>query len=78
MKVKIIKQYKVREGKFWEPGQVAHVTNGFGRQLIKEGYAHEYRIETRSANGVEFQVDVEVLDNKGTTITKKTKDKSNN
>jgi hypothetical protein len=76
MKIKIIKQYELREGRHWLPEQIADVTNDSGKQLIKDGYAHEIRIEKRKdSKGHEFEVQVEVLDNKGTTISKKIKDK---
>lgn len=76
MKIKIIKDYQLREGRIWKPEQKVDVTNDFGKELIKDGFAHEIRIETRKdKKGLEFQVEVEVLDNKGTTISKKVKDK---
>lgn len=54
------------------PEQIADVTNDFGRELIKGGYANEIRIEKRKdSKGHEFEVMVEKLDNKGTTISKK-------
>lgn len=78
MKIKIIKKYEwpERPGRFWEPEQIADVDNDKGRLLIKNGFAHEIRIEKRKdAKGHEFEVQVEILDNKGTTISKKVKDK---
>lgn len=76
MKIKIIKEYQIREGRAWQPEQIAVVTNDFARQLISDGYAHETRTEKRKdAKGHEFEVEIEVLDNKGTTISKKVKDK---
>lgn len=76
MKVKIIKEYELRPGRSWYPELIADVTNDFGAQLIKDGYAHEIRIEKRKdSKGNEFEVQVEVLDNKGTTSSKKVKDK---
>lgn len=76
MKIKIIKQYELREGRTWEPELIADVTNDFGKQLVKDGFAHEIRIEKRKdSKGNDFEVQVEVLDNKGTTISKMIKDK---
>lgn len=76
MKVKIIKEYELRPGRFWKPERIADVTNDFGKELIKDGYAHEIRIEKRKdKKGLEFEVQVEVTDNKGTTISTKVKDK---
>lgn len=76
MKIKIIKEYQFREGRSWKPEQVVDVTNDYGKELIKDGHAHEIRIEKRKdSKGHEFEVQVEVLDNKGTTISKKVKDK---
>ena len=76
MKIKIIKEYHIREGRSWKPEQVADVTNDFGAELIKDGFAHEIRIEKRTdAKGHEFEVQVEVLDKQGNTSTKKIKEK---
>lgn len=76
MKVKIIKTYQLREGRFWQPDQVADVTNDFGKELIKDGFAHEIRFEKRKdSKGHEFEVLVEVVDKQGTTISKMVKDK---
>ena len=76
MKVKIIKDYQLRPGRTWKPEQIADVTNDFGLELIKDGYAHEIRIEKRKdSKGLEFEVQVEIFDNKGTTISKKIKEK---
>jgi hypothetical protein len=71
MKIKIIKQYELRPGRFWNPDQIADVTNDFGKEMIKEGYAREIRFEKRKdSKGIEFEVQVEVIDDKGTTISK--------
>lgn len=63
MKVKIIKEYTVREGRSWKPDQRVDVTNDFGRELVKSGYAHEIRTEKRTdGKGNSFEVEVEVVD----------------
>lgn len=75
MKVKIIKPYQLRETKTWPIGQLADVTNDFGKHLISEGYAHEIRFETRHDHkGIPFEVQVEVID-KSSQIVSEVKEK---
>ena len=72
MTVKIIKDYTVREGKVWKEEMVVGVTNEFGAELIKIGFARELRIEKLvDDKGNEFHVQTEVIDDKGTTRSKK-------
>jgi hypothetical protein len=78
MKVKIIKRYKVREGRYWEPDLIVGCTNDYGKQLITEGFAREIRIEKRKDDhGNEFEVEIEIVDKQGTTITTRVKDDKN-
>lgn len=72
MKIKIIKKYEwpERAGRFWDPKQIVDVDNDKGRRLIKEGFAHEIRIEKRKdSKGIEFEVQVEVIDKSASIIT---------
>jgi endonuclease YncB( thermonuclease family) len=70
MKVRIIKKYTVREGRFWNVDQRVDVTNDFGAELIKEGYAREIRIEKRAdSKGNPYEVEVEDID-KSTKVSK--------
>lgn len=77
MKVKIIRQYEVRPGRFWNPDQTTDVTNDFGKDLIEKGYARELRMEKRKdSKGIEFEVQVEVIDKSAQIIHKVEKSKS--
>lgn len=79
MKVKIIKEYQVREGKSWKPDQAADVTNDFGKHLISEGFAHEIRTEIRHDHkGIPFEVQVEVVDKVASIVTEVKKKNSKN
>ena len=77
MKIKIIKDYEPRPGRTWKAGMNADVLDENALQIIKDGFAREMRIEKHKAdNGAEFEVEVEIVDNKGTTIKTKVDNKS--